>query len=229
MRIVCLVVHLFLVSILFAQTEKSLNLNQRKLYLPSDVAALTICLDDQFLKSESLSQFKSVSLDTHLLFTKTGLTKPNQLKSFAFSQEKTEEVFIGLGDYEHYKNNFTINVQDKLLINSQIGLVKQSTIQDIENVNLHLSMRTLIEYKFNKTLSAYAYGQYISSPLNKNNTSFDSYSYMNPLFLQTEAGTGIRANYKNFKTDVGMKSIRDNQFNQIKSISTMNTKITIGF
>jgi hypothetical protein len=229
MRIIFLLIHLFLVSFLFAQTEQGLKLKQQELYLPIDITPLSVKFNYQLPQFESLRYIKSLSFDTLYKSNELHFTKLTNSNAFSFNQEKKEDTFIGLGNYEHFKNNFTFNRKDRLLINFEIGLVKQSTIQSFDNINFHLSMRTLIEYKITKTLSAYMYGQYITSPLNKDKSSFDSFSYMNPLFLQTEIGTGLRASYKNFKTDVGMKSIRDNQFNQIKSINSMDTKITISF
>ncbi len=228
MRILFLSIILLLTSLLFAQNEQGLSLNQQELYFPIATPPLTATLNFQQPKLENIKHFNSLSLDTLFQLNKLYFTKLTEPTTFSFSQDKREETFIGLGNYEHFNNRFIFNKKDKLLINLEMGLIKQNTIQDF-NLNFHLSMRTLIEYKINKTLSAYMYGQYISAPLNQNNSSFDSFSYMNPLFLQTEIGTGLRASYKNFKTDVGMKSMHDNQFNQIKSINTMNTKITIGF
>jgi len=229
MRIIFLSIHLFLVSFLFAQTEQNLKLNQQELYFSIDNTPFSVKLNYQQPEFGTLKYIKSLRIDTSYKSIELHLTKLTNSNVFSFNQEKREDTFIGLGKYEHFKNNFTFIRKDKLLINFEIGLVKQSTIQSFDNTNFHLSMRTLIEYKITKTLSAYMYGQYITSPLNKNKSSFDSFSFMNPLFLQTEIGTGLRASYKNFKTDVGMKSIRDNQFNQIKPISTMDAKMTIGF
>ena len=229
MRIIFLSIHLFLVNFLFAQTEQNLKLIQQELYFPINVSPLSVKLDYQLPENEIKPFIKSLDLDTLFKSNELYFKKLTQLSAFSFNQNKSEETFIGLGNYEHFKNNFTYNRKDKVLFSFEVGLVKQNTIQNFDNIDFHLSMRTLIEYKINKTLSAYMYGQYISAPLNKSNTSFDSFSYMNPRCLQTEIGTGLRASYKNFKTDVGMRYIRDNQFNQIKSINSMDTKITIGF
>jgi len=229
MRLIFISIHLCLVSSLFAQTEQSSELLQQELYFPISVAPLSVNFDYLLLDNESNPFIKSLQFDTLFNANELSFKKQTQLSAFSFNQDKSEETFIGLGSYEHFKTNFTYNRKDKVLLTFEVGLLKQNTIQNFNDVDFHLSMRTLIEYKFNKTFSAYTYGQYISSPLNKDNTSFDSFSPMNRLFLQTEIGTGLRASYKNFKTDVGMRSIRGSQFNQIKSINTMDTKITIGF
>ncbi len=229
MRIIFLSIHLFLVSFLFAQTEQTFKLKQQEFYSPINIAPLSVKFNDQLPEFESLGYIKSLSFDTLNKSNELYFTKLTNSNAFSFNQVKEENTFIGLGTYEHFKNNFTFKRKNRLLINFEIGLVKQNTIQSFDNINFHISVRTLIEYKITKTLSAYMYGQYITLPLNKNISSYDSFFYMNPLFPQTEIGAGLKATYKNLKTDVGMKSIHSNQFNQIKSINTMDTKITIGF
>ena len=229
MRIIFLSIHLFLVSFLFAQTEQTFKLKQQEFYSPINITPLSVKFNYQLPEFESLGYIKSLSFDTLNKSNELYFTKLTNSNAFSFNQVKEENTFIGLGTYEHFKNNFTFKRKNRLLINFEIGLVKQNTIQSFDNINFHISVRTLIEYKITKTLSAYMYGQYITPPLNKNKSSYDSSFYMNPLFPQTEIGAGLKATYKNLKTDVGMKSIHSNQFNQIKSINTMDTKITIGF
>ena len=228
MRILLLATHLLLVSILFAQSEQKIKLNLPEFYNPINIVPLSFQFDHQFTESNNFTLVKPTNLDTT-----PGLTlyqsKKTQLRNISFTQEKSEDLIIELGNYEHYKNSFTYNKNNKVLFDFEVGLIKQSTVQNFDDIDFHLSVRTLIEYKISKKISAYMYGQYITSPLNKTEISFNSDSYMNPLFLQTETGTGLKATYKNVKANVGMKSIYDTQFNHLKSINTMDTKITIGF
>jgi hypothetical protein len=52
---------------------------------------------------------------------------------------------------------------------------------------------------------------------------------MNPLFIQSEAGGGIRATHKNIKADFGVKTIYDTTFDVAQPLNTVNSKVTIGF
>lgn len=52
---------------------------------------------------------------------------------------------------------------------------------------------------------------------------------MNPMFLQTEAGGGMRATHKNIKADVGVKIIHDTQVKGVNPAGIVNSKMTIGF
>ena len=52
---------------------------------------------------------------------------------------------------------------------------------------------------------------------------------MNPLFIQTELGTGLRARHKNMEADMGSKTQFDTQFQKSKPINMMNSRVRIGF
>lgn len=228
-RITYLVIHLFLANILFAQPEQNIKLNEQGLYMPIKISPLSVIFDSQLIEFDNATLLNPTNIYSKFNLQNYQLEKLNPLKDFSFKLEKKEVTYIGLGHYEHFKNNFTYLRKDKLLFNLEVGLAKQSTILNSNNIDFHFSFMSLIEYKITKSLSAYIYGQYLTSPLNKTKTSFNDLSYMSPLFLQTEIGAGLRANYKNINADVGMKSMYDTQFNQLKPINSMSTKITIGF
>lgn len=146
-----------------------------------------------------------------------------------FEQSKIDLQLPNLGEYHHYKNTFKYVPNDKLSFGFGLGLLQQNTLlsgyQEIYRFTFHSS----VEYELTKWLSAYFYGQYVSNPLNSSASLFDPLQYMNPLFVQTEVGGGLKAKYKNIEAGVGMKAIYDTQFHQSNPIKSMDTKISIGF
>lgn len=158
--------------------------------------------------------------------------KPEQtryLNRISFTQNKELNLFPNLGGYEHFNNNFNYNIGNSATINLGLGFLKQNSILNSYQPNYQFSFYTSLEYALNEWLSTYFYGQYITPAINNTNPKLDPLIQMNPIFFQTEMGGGLRAKYKNIKTDVGMKNIYDTQFNQSNPVQFMDTKVTIGF
>lgn len=135
---------------------------------------------------------------------------------------------LGFGGFKHYNNTFSFTKENKYSFNMGIGLAIQNSNFNHTNPLYQYSISSGMEYVLFKGISIYFYGQYLSSPL-KGEGYFDPFIYMNPFYLQTETGCGVKAVYKNIKADIGMKSIYDNQLNLAKPINSMNTKVSIGF
>jgi len=157
------------------------------------------------------------------------LTRFSKFRSISFVQTKKEDSYLGLGEYAHYANRVAVNRNNKFSFALGFGLAKQSTISSCNSLSLHYSFSSNLEYEIAKGVSIYIYGQYLTSPLNKERSFIDPFLSMNPLFLQTETGAGVKAEFKNIKADVGMKSIHDTQFKQKKSLKTMNTNVKFSF
>ena len=136
---------------------------------------------------------------------------------------------LGFGGFKHYNNTFSFTKENKYSFNMGIGLAIQNSIMNYTDPPYQYSLSTGMEYVLFKGISIYFYGQYLSSPLNKGEGYVDPFIYMNPFYLQTETGYGVKAVYKNIKADVGMKSIYDTQLKIAKPINSMNTKVSIGF
>lgn len=156
------------------------------------------------------------------------LTSPNKPEKLAFSQEQTQEVFPNLGESHQFSGNFLFQATNNLKLGLGLELLKQNTVLTPWNPNYQLGFRTSAEYSFNKWLSAYVFGQYISPSLNQKDF-FDPLQYMNPLFKQTEFGGGLRAKHKNIKADIGVKTIQGKDVTETNSSSYFKSKITVGF
>uniref|UniRef100_UPI003217459A hypothetical protein n=1 Tax=uncultured Draconibacterium sp. TaxID=1573823 RepID=UPI003217459A len=151
------------------------------------------------------------------------------LAGITFKQSKMEMLLPNLVRSQHFQNRIIYNPSSKISFEIGVGLVQQNSVLSAFQPNYQLSFKTLLEYEISNWLSAYLYGQYITLPLNQSQKSLDPLIYMNPNFIQTEFGGGLRTKYKNIKADMGLRKIYDTQFNQSNPVQFMDTKVTIGF
>jgi len=228
-KVIIFTVHLFLCNIIFAQSEDSTKITRQDVHLKKKLTSATTLFNFQPSISDQqiFNKLNTAFLELFHLNYKSG--ENILFKNVLFRQSKTCNVFHGLGNYEHFNNSFIYNTGNKMTFDVGFGLAKQSTILNSKGPNIQFSFHTIAEYSITNWLSAYLSGQYITSPINKSKVSFDPFLYMNPLFLQTETRGGLSAKFKNIKADIGVKTMYDTQFKQIKPISTINSKVTIGF
>jgi len=156
------------------------------------------------------------------------LTKFSQYHQIKFEQHLSLNDF-GFGGYKHFSNNWFYQYSDKLSFNVQAGLVVQNSLLNYNSPILNYSISSEAEFNLFNNVSIYFKGQYISNPLNKNRNYYDPFIFMNPLYLQSEVGTGIKAEFNNIKADVGVKTMYDTQHKKNMPVNSMNTKVSIGF
>lgn len=205
-------------------TLRSDNLKKSFIYndynLPSSI---------MFIPERSNSRFLSDSKDGLLnpsrFFSFTKQT--SVLSNFTFIQKKRELVLPNFGEQYYFGNRLGFDTHPTLDIHVEFGLVKQNTVMSAFTPNYRFVFHTTLEYELTPWLSSYVYGQYVSPSLNQKKF-FDPLQFMNPLFMQTEAGGGIRSKYKNIKTDVGVRIIQDTQVKGINPAGIVNSKMTIG-
>ncbi|MCG8578408.1 MAG: hypothetical protein MI866_00725 [Bacteroidales bacterium] len=149
--------------------------------------------------------------------------------NMSFTQSRVDNLVPGLGSFSFYNNSIGLNLGNNGSINMGAGLVQQSSHTSALSPSLQLHFNTKIEYSINSWLRVYLYGQYISKSINPHAMNIDPVMYMNPLFIQSEAGAGIKARHRNIEADFGTKSIFDTQFQKSKPFNLMNSKINIGF
>lgn len=227
-EIIIFIFFILLSNNISAQSEESLLL-EKEHNLNNGFNFSTVLYDLQPNYFESFSIFNR-NISFLELYQLSNPTKKSVLfKNISFSQNKTENIFPNLGVYQHFNNSFNYTINDKIIVYFGIGLVKQNTILTSNYPNYQFSFHTSVEYAITNWLSAYIAGQYLTPPINKSKDFFDPFIYRNPLFLQTEIGSGIKAKYKNIKADIGVKVITSTQFKQSSPIGTMNSKVTIGF
>lgn len=156
------------------------------------------------------------------------LAKLSKFNRVSYIQSLRQEN-LGFGGFKHFANTFSFTKANKYSFNMGIGLAIQNSILNYANPLYQYSLSTGMEYVLFKGVSVYFSGQYLSSPLNQGAGNADPFIYMNPFYLQSEIGYGVKGEYKNIKADIGVKSIYDTQFKNSKPINSMNTKVSIGF
>lgn len=156
------------------------------------------------------------------------LARISNYNRFLFKQSLVENN-LGVGGYTQYSNGFYYQNGRKYQFNIQTGLVLQNSLINYTEPIYNYFLSSGFEYSLFNGVSVYFNGQYVSSPLNKDNGYLDPFIYMNPMYLQSEISIGVKAEYRNLKADVGMKSMYDTQYKQSNSINSMNTKVSIGF
>ncbi|MCU4174906.1 hypothetical protein [Carboxylicivirga sp. N1Y90] len=189
-----------------------------------------------FSKTKLALQKPELIKDDLFSFTKSGVYQLNILETndqfheqFQYTRSRIHNVMLGLGSYEHYKNDFQFISTNAYKIQLGFGLVKQSSLYNGHSPDLHFSINAGIEKPLTSWLSIYAYGQYLSPNFSQNPNKIDPITHMNPLFIQSEAGYGLRAKYRNIEADLGSKTMFDTQFKKSKPMPMMNSKVKIGF
>jgi len=153
----------------------------------------------------------------------------SDFERLSFKQSKSAHYYLNLGSFEHFNNSVSFKANNKLMIDINLGLLKQNTIVNSNKPNFNFTFGTSLEYEMYPWLSLYMYGQLVVPTSKRSNLFIDPLTYLNPLFIQSEISGGVRMKYKNIKADMGFKQIYDTQFNQSNPVKSMNTKISIGF
>lgn len=218
---------LFWFNIALAQTEEELLPQLKPLQFDLNILNITPEIQNvPFNEIEFLSpdnrrlEFQRIKLESGEI---------DLLQKIKFEQNKTEVQLPNLGEYHHYKNTFVYAPEDKLSFRLGGGLLQQNSLMSAYQEIYRFTFHSSAEYELTSWLSAYLYGQYVSNPVNAPSNMYDPLQYMNPVFVQSEAGGGLKAKYKNIQAGVGMKAIYDTQFNQSNPVKSMDTKIRIGF
>ncbi|MCT4647217.1 MAG: hypothetical protein N4A74_19670 [Carboxylicivirga sp.] len=217
----------FFTNTSFGQSGLNIHL-ENSLFTPYETKnELLLQLNNAHL---SLSRPSSVSE----VYKSTQITDWHQSKEMAFSINKirihrnyTSNHLIGLGGFENYIDQLQINSQNGSFIFGY-GLTLQNDYNTSNATSIQLNLSVRYDHSLNNWLSIYTYGQYLSSDV-RNNSKLSPLINMNPLFMQSEAGIGLIAKYRNLKLDVGTKTIFDTQFQKSKPLNMMNSKLKVGF
>ena len=213
---------------LVAQNRDSINIS------PEKVNSEMFISNDIFLPL-----FQTQPENRFLFFDQKGTTNNSNYFNFTspenyspgrirFSQNKTANAFSSLGNFEHYNNNIFLSPMDDIVFLLDFGFVKQNTILNAHELNYQLSFGASAEYNIAEWFSIYGYGRYVVPKANFKKV-LDPLMYMNPLFLHTETGGGVRVKFGNINADIGTQRVFDNQFKKLKYINTFNTKVSLKF
>lgn len=218
---------LFWCNTTFAQSEEKLTPQFEHVVLDIN----TLNLSSSF-ETVPFNEIEFLSSDTRYLELQKFELQNGEMalfKKMKIEQTKMDVKMTNMGEYQHYKNTLVYSPDDKLSFRLGGGLLQQNTLMSGNREIYRFTFHSSVEYELTSWLSAYLYGQYVSNPVNGPGNLYDPVQYMNPLFLQTETGGGLKAKYKNIEAGVGMKAIYDTQFNQSNPVKSMDTKIRIGF
>ncbi len=208
---ICLFLLLFS-QFVVGQTEQKADSSKQNLHFQYEIVAAPI------LSNSLLQPFDVPFANNTTLFTKTPFFqlqhKNNELfTGLFFEQNRIQNEFPLLGNMEYFSNVFTYKPTNNITAEVDFGLVRQNTILSAFQPNYQLTMGASFEYALNEWLSAYWYGSYLTPTLGLGKKYFDPFLVMNPLFVQPEIGSGLRAKHKNMKLDVGVSNIFESQFN----------------
>lgn len=206
----------------FAQTEVTTKLKSKEFFTPQRLNL------KPFSSNLQSNYFQNLFDQNHVNPTNASLRfKESALFTrVSFKQYKTENILPYFGGYEFFNNQLNFKVNNRTSMEFGLGLAKQNTILNPYKPNYQIGFQASVEFAVTSKLDAFIYGQYFTSPINKPKDFFDPMIYMNPLFLQSEVGAGLKRDYKYMNAKFQINSIYDNQS---KQFAPVNSKISIGF
>ncbi|MDT0690989.1 hypothetical protein RM549_14425 [Salegentibacter sp. F188] len=148
------------------------------------------------------------------------------LKRFSFDQFKMEEQNLALG-YKSYNRNYIYYESDKIHFQFGAGLVHQKSYLNHLEPDVQLGIDALFEYSLNKTFSLYNFGRYVSKSFT--NDSQKTTYLLDPFFLKSEIGAGIRGNFNNFQINLGTRTTLDSHLNQAGPQTRINSSFSLDF
>jgi len=225
-KVIFVIVYLLFYQLLFAQSESDTKNLYKKQYQIKSYNLFYNSINFQYGYFGEQLYFNSPFPTLENFNSAFLFQKKSSPANFSISQNKFESIMPGLGSITHYTNQLRFKTEEKTYFEFGAGLAMQNTIIDPFIPNYQFSFRVAMEYKFNKRLSAYFYGQYVTDPINKPDDYFDQLMHNNPLFIQSEIGAGVKAGLKKTNVDFKINSIYDTKFG---GMTPVNSKIRIEF
>ncbi|MDA3879870.1 MAG: hypothetical protein PF436_05725 [Prolixibacteraceae bacterium] len=213
-------------NMLYAQDSTSIQIDNIKLHFEP---TYTIPADLQL--SPKLYKFDLKNDLAPVMFNSTGAKDVFDKKNIqlSYTGNRIQKKYLGLGNFEQFNNTISLQYKNRLYLNTNIGLQKRDFLTSSINSDFHIGFKTSLEYAINNNLSAYVYWQK-SRLLNKPNIEYEPYENLSKtLFMNNEIGAGIKAQFKNIRTDFGVNATYSSKFNRTKKINTINTKVSLGF
>ncbi|PNW29905.1 hypothetical protein BKP44_01955 [Formosa algae] len=147
----------------------------------------------------------------------TGTTTYNPFKVLTYTQHTTVRNNYALGQYSIFSNAFTAEPLPNLKITVEGGPALQQSFFSPLPPNLHLYYRAELSYAITDYIQPYIYNQHLSKPLGDNPDNLR----LNPFFLQSEFGTGIKTEMKTYLLETGVKTMT----NPIIGQQSMQTQV----
>lgn len=153
-------------------------------------------------------------------------SKISFLERFSFKQNKIADHNPVLGSKAYFRNYMDYK-SERIYFGIGAGLVSQRSYLNHMEPDKQIGVDALVEFSLNKTFSLYAFGRYLSKPLNNQNL-MPTYS-LDPFFFKTEIGAGLKGNFNNFQIDVGTRTALDAPTNQVGPKTRVNSSFSLDF
>ncbi|WP_299777251.1 hypothetical protein [uncultured Formosa sp.] len=154
-----------------------------------------------------------------------GATIYNPLNYLSYKQQTNTQKHYALGQYSVYSNAFTLEPLTDLKISVEGGTVLQQSFFSPLPPNVHLYYRAELSYALNDYLQPYIYNQHLSKPLGENPDNLR----LNPFFIQSEFGTGVKTKMKNYLLETGVKTMTNPNIGEQSMQTQVFSKLSKSF
>lgn len=216
----------FSCNTLYSQDSTSIQIDNIRLNIaPINTIPIELQFSPNFYIFDNQENFTPLKI----LSYKRKIFNDKKKVQFLQSGNKFTEDYLGVGSFEQFNKQFTIQYKNSLFLNTNIIIQKHEFFTNQTFSDYRMGLKTSLEYAITNKISAYIYYQ-ISKPLNKPKIEYKTFDNLSKtLFLNNEIGSGIKAQFKNFQTNFGVNATYNSEFNTTKKINTVNTKISLDF
>ncbi|MDW5287504.1 hypothetical protein [Formosa sp. PL04] len=155
----------------------------------------------------------------------TGVSTYNPLNYLTYTQQTNKEKHYALGQYKVFSNAFTFAPISHLKLTAEGGPVTQQSFFSPLPPNIHLYYRAEISYAISDYVQPYIYTQHLSAPLNQNSSIEDDNLRLNPFFMQSEIGTGVKTEVNGYLLETGVRTMTDPTLDAQTSSTQVFSKI----
>ncbi|MFB9053485.1 hypothetical protein ACFFVB_10390 [Formosa undariae] len=159
----------------------------------------------------------------------TGVSTVNPLNYLTYSQETKAQEYYALGHYKVFSNAFTLEPFADLQLTAEGGVVEQQSFFSPLPPNIHMYYRGEISYAISDYVQPYIYTQHLSAPLNQNPGIDNDNLRLNPFFMQSEFGTGIKSEVNGYLLETGVRTMTDPTLDNNTSQTQLFSKLTKRF
>ncbi|CDF78123.1 hypothetical protein BN863_4110 [Formosa agariphila KMM 3901] len=158
----------------------------------------------------------------------TGISTYSPFKYLTYTQQTQAKQHTDLGHYKILNNTFTLEPLSKLRLTAEGGTVEQQSFFSPLPPNIHLYYRAEVSYGISNYVQPYIYTQHLSAPINQNSGIDNDNLRLNPFFMQSEIGTGIKTEIKGYFLETGVRTMTDptldNQASKTQVFSKFSTR-----
>ncbi|MGJ5641945.1 hypothetical protein [Formosa sp. S-31] len=157
--------------------------------------------------------------------TKVSNYSPNTI--FSFRQQRLNQNIIGIGYYYKYKNHLTIEPVTDLKLHLEGGIIEQQIYLNDLYPNLFPYYKVGLQYAISNYIQPFLYVQKLEKALNTNKPI--EARYIDPVFPQSEFGTGIQSQIQSVLLETGTRTPINSSSGSTLSGTTFFTKLKAKF